>query len=71
MTSSDKEYDDLSDLNSMEMESVKEWEIQFRGIYLIFLSHVFMLLYNIPYTKLIHIIINLTKGTISIRTLNA
>lgn len=31
MTSSDKEYDDLSDLNSMEMESVKEWEAQFRG----------------------------------------
>lgn len=32
VTSSDKEYDDLSDLNSMEMESVKEWEAQFRGI---------------------------------------
>lgn len=31
VTSSDKEYDDLSDLNSMEMESVKEWEAQFRG----------------------------------------
>lgn len=25
------EYDDLSDLNSMEMESVKEWEAQFKG----------------------------------------
>ncbi|KAH9635695.1 hypothetical protein HF086_011085 [Spodoptera exigua] len=33
VTSSDKEYDDLSDLNSMEMESVKEWEAQFRGMY--------------------------------------
>lgn len=33
VTSSDKEYDDLSDLNSMEMESVKEWEAQFRGKY--------------------------------------
>lgn len=32
VTSSDKEYDDLSDLNSMEMESVKEWEAQFRGM---------------------------------------
>lgn len=31
VTSSDKEYDDLSDLNSMEMESVREWEAQFRG----------------------------------------
>lgn len=31
VTSSDKEYDDLSDLNSMEMDSVKEWEAQFRG----------------------------------------
>ncbi|XP_061729440.1 uncharacterized protein LOC133534335 [Cydia pomonella] len=31
VTSSDKEYDDLSDLNSMEMESVKEWEAQFRA----------------------------------------
>lgn len=25
------EYDDLSDLNSFEMESVKEWEMQFKG----------------------------------------
>lgn len=33
VTSSDKEYDDLSDLNSLEMESVKEWEAQFRGKY--------------------------------------
>lgn len=28
-------YDDLSDLNSMEMESVREWEAQFKGLYLI------------------------------------
>lgn len=25
------EYDDLSDLNPMEMESVREWEMQFTG----------------------------------------
>jgi membrane-associated progesterone receptor component len=24
-------YDDLSDLNTMEMDSVREWEMQFRG----------------------------------------
>ncbi|XP_059060087.1 membrane-associated progesterone receptor component 2-like [Achroia grisella] len=33
VTSSDKGYDDLSDLNSIEMESVKEWEAQFREKY--------------------------------------
>ncbi|XP_038213171.1 membrane-associated progesterone receptor component 1-like [Zerene cesonia] len=33
VTSSDKEYDDLSDLNSMQMESIKEWEAQFREKY--------------------------------------
>lgn len=27
----DLEYDDLSDLNSMEMDSVREWEMQFKG----------------------------------------
>lgn len=32
VTSSDNfEYDDLSDLNSMEMDSVREWEAQFKG----------------------------------------
>lgn len=25
------DYDDLSDLNSMEMDSVREWEAQFKG----------------------------------------
>lgn len=25
-------YDDLSDLNNAEMESVREWEAQFKGI---------------------------------------
>ncbi len=25
------EYDDLSDLNSMQMESIREWEMQFTG----------------------------------------
>uniref|UniRef100_U5EFV8 Putative membrane associated progesterone receptor n=1 Tax=Corethrella appendiculata TaxID=1370023 RepID=U5EFV8_9DIPT len=34
VTSSEKEeYDDLSDLNSMEMESVREWEMQFKEKY--------------------------------------
>jgi len=28
------EYDDLSDLTSMQMESVREWEMQFTGTYL-------------------------------------
>lgn len=33
VTSSDtEEYDDLSDLDTMEMESVREWEMQFKGI---------------------------------------
>lgn len=32
VTSSDtEEYDDLSDLDTMEMESVREWEMQFKG----------------------------------------
>lgn len=26
------EYDDLSDLNAVQMESVREWEMQFKGI---------------------------------------
>jgi len=26
------EYDDLSDLNSMMMDSVREWEMQFTGV---------------------------------------
>ena len=30
------EYDDLSDLNTMEMESVREWEAQFKGRSIIF-----------------------------------
>lgn len=25
------QFDDLSDLNSMEMDSVREWEMQFKG----------------------------------------
>jgi len=25
------EYDDLSDLNSMQMDSIREWEMQFMG----------------------------------------
>lgn len=28
---SEKEYDDLSDLNSEEMDSIREWEEQFKG----------------------------------------
>jgi membrane-associated progesterone receptor component len=31
VVSSKDEYDDLSDLNTMEMESVREWEMQFTG----------------------------------------
>lgn len=31
VTSTDDKYDDLSDLNSIQMDSVKEWEAQFRG----------------------------------------
>lgn len=27
------EYDDLSDLNAVQMESVREWEMQFKGNY--------------------------------------
>lgn len=27
------EYDDLSDLNTMEMETVREWEMQFKGTF--------------------------------------
>lgn len=34
VTANDKdEYDDLSDLNTMEMDSVKEWEMQFKEKY--------------------------------------
>lgn len=34
VTNSDKEeYDDLSDLNTMEMDSVREWEMQFKEKY--------------------------------------
>ncbi|EEB11058.1 membrane-associated progesterone receptor component, putative [Pediculus humanus corporis] len=29
----DNDYDDLSDLNAMEMESVREWEMQFKEKY--------------------------------------
>lgn len=32
------EYDDLSDLNSLELESMLEWETQFMGKYYILLS---------------------------------
>lgn len=28
------EYDDLSDLNAVQMESVREWEMQFKGIFI-------------------------------------
>lgn len=31
VTSSGDQYDDLSDLSTMEMESVREWESQFKG----------------------------------------
>ncbi|KAL0594249.1 Membrane-associated progesterone receptor component 2 [Plecturocebus cupreus] len=38
------EYDDLSDLNAVQMESVREWEMQFKGIRSLSLSP--MLEYN-------------------------
>ena len=28
------EYDDLSDLSSMQMDSIREWEMQFMGEFL-------------------------------------
>lgn len=31
LTEVSEEYDDLSSLSSMEMESVREWEMQFTG----------------------------------------
>lgn len=31
VTASEKEYDDLSDLTPPEMDSVREWEMQFKG----------------------------------------
>lgn len=31
VTTSEKEYDDLSDLTPPEMDSVREWEMQFKG----------------------------------------
>lgn len=30
-TNDKDEYDDLSDLSAMEMDSVREWEMQFKG----------------------------------------
>jgi len=27
------DYDDISDLNAMELDSVREWEMQFSGTY--------------------------------------
>ena len=32
------EYDDLSDLNTMQMDSVREWEMQFNGLYKILVN---------------------------------
>lgn len=29
------EYDDLSDLNAVQMESVREWEMQFKGTFIL------------------------------------
>lgn len=31
VSSGGDEYDDLSDLNSMEMDSIREWDDQFKG----------------------------------------
>lgn len=37
------EYDDLSDLNSTEMDGMREWEMQFKGVcyYLFSFKHKF------------------------------
>lgn len=32
-TNDKDEYDDLSDLSAMEMDSVLEWEMQFKGVF--------------------------------------
>lgn len=32
---SKEEYDDLSDLNTLEMDSVREWEAQFKGMHVL------------------------------------
>lgn len=39
-----KEYDDLSDLSPMEMESIREWEMQYRGTNLYINNSIIMLL---------------------------
>ena len=31
-------YDDISDLNEMEMDSVREWEMQFSGLWSVLLG---------------------------------
>lgn len=36
------EYDDLSDLNSMEMDSVREWEAQFKGEHFLSRTHLYI-----------------------------
>jgi len=37
------EYDDLSDLTAMHMDSVREWEMQFKGnTYLLWTHHTVM-----------------------------
>lgn len=42
VTSSDtEEYDDLSDLDTMEMESVREWEMQFKGMSMLIFTWIF------------------------------
>lgn len=43
-TSDQTEYDDLSDLSAMEMDAIKEWELQFKGEVLFIL---FFILYGL------------------------
>ncbi|CAO1417580.1 unnamed protein product [Diamesa tonsa] len=43
----DLEYDDLSDLNSMEMDSVREWEMQFKGKLMTFFFLIILEKYDI------------------------
>ena len=40
-------YDDLSDLNAVQMESVREWEMQFMGLFIINIIHTTYLIQHV------------------------
>lgn len=50
-TNANLEYDDLSDLNSMEMESIREWEMQFKGLINFFVKHALFILNPLFFRK--------------------